>query len=455
MAGMALTRLRMDELVNAWVSDRDTPFQIALLGVFDAGPFRQPDGAVDLPRIRDELIARSRRVAGLRRRVVWTRPGEGRPVWADDPSFEPADHVETAHLPRGADLATWAANRIVAPLALDRPLWRALVVGEPAADRFAVIIVVHHVVADGLAGVAMAASLLDEGPDVGSVPVRLPTARALPSHAELRSDRRREVASMLRRLRFPTTDEVRRLRLVVRQIRDTSGDLRTRTAATSLPRRVGRARRLAIVRQPLDDLKRTGHGLGVTVNDLLLGAVTGGLRELLASRGAQLEGLVLRTSVPAGAGRPGQASGMMVVELPVGEPDPLRRLAHIHDRTTAVKRRLNAGGGDVTDVLRMPAPLAWLGVRWLRRFGGTRVNLFVTDVPGPTAPLWLAGARMVEAVPVAPLVQHVGLGIAALSYAGELAVSVNADGSVADLGVLADGMQRSFAAFASAVPPGQ
>jgi WS/DGAT/MGAT family acyltransferase len=241
----------------------------------------------------------------------------------------------------------------------------------------------------------------------------------------------------------------------VRQIRDTSGDLRTRTAVTSLPHRVGRARRLAIVRQPLDELKRTGHGLGVTVNDLLLGAVTGGLRELLASRGERLEGLVLRTSVPAGAGRPGQASGMMVVELPVGEPDPLHRLTRIHDRTTAVKRRLDAGGGDVTDVLRMPVPLAWLGVRWLRRFGGTRVNLFVTDVPGPTAPLWLAGARMVEAVPVAPLVQHVGLGIAALSYAGELAVSVNADGSVTDLGVLADGMQRSFAEFASAVPPRQ
>ena len=83
---MVLTRLRMDELVNAWVSDENTPFQIALLGTFDAGPFRRPDGTVDVPRIRRELTARAHRVPALGRRVVWTRLGEGRPVWAADPA---------------------------------------------------------------------------------------------------------------------------------------------------------------------------------------------------------------------------------------------------------------------------------------------------------------------------------------------------------------------------------
>ncbi len=69
-------------------------------------------------------------------------------------------------------------------------------------------------------------------------------------------------------------------------------------------------------------------------------------------------------------------------------------------------------------MVHLPIPLARVGMSWLRRFGGTRVTLFVTDVPGPTTPLWLAGARLLEAVPVAPLVQHVALGVAALSYAG-------------------------------------
>ncbi|HZB20923.1 MAG TPA: wax ester/triacylglycerol synthase domain-containing protein, partial [Blastococcus sp.] len=90
---MPLTRLRMDELVNAWVADRCTPFQIALLGVFDATPFLGTDGTLDVPRIRVELAARAHRVEALGRRVVWTRPGEGRPVWAADPAFDPARHV--------------------------------------------------------------------------------------------------------------------------------------------------------------------------------------------------------------------------------------------------------------------------------------------------------------------------------------------------------------------------
>jgi hypothetical protein len=104
--------------------------------------------------------------------------------------------------------------------------------------------------------------------------------------------------------------------------------------------------------------------------------------------------------------------------------------------------------------MHLPIPLARLGMRWMRRFGGTRVNLFVTDVPGPSMPLWLAGARLLEAVPVAPLVQHVGLGVAALSYSGELTVSVHTDGSVTDVDLLADGMSDDFAvyrALASAV----
>src|SRR5690349_16449433 len=102
----------MDELINAWVADRCTPFQIALLGVLDAGPFLRSDGTLDVPRIRRELAVRAGRVEALGRRVVWTRFGEGMPVWAADPSFDPDCHIETATLPAGADLETWAADRI-------------------------------------------------------------------------------------------------------------------------------------------------------------------------------------------------------------------------------------------------------------------------------------------------------------------------------------------------------
>jgi WS/DGAT/MGAT family acyltransferase len=213
---------------------------------------------------------------------------------------------------------------------------------------------------------------------------------------------------------------------------------------------VGPTRRLTVVRWPLEEVRGSGHALGVTVNDLLLAAVAGGLRELLLARGDAVDRLTVRTSVPAATREGRQASGILLVDLPVRESDPLRRLASVHRATAEQKRSLSAGAPDITDVLHLPLPLARLGMRWLRRFGGTRVNLFVTDVPGPAAPLWLAGARLLEAVPVAPLVQHVGLCVAALSYAGDLAVSVHADGSVADLERLAEGMAADGAAFGEA-----
>ncbi len=87
---------------------------------------------------------------------------------------------------------------------------------------------------------------------------------------------------------------------------DAIGDFRGRAPVTSLSRPIGAGRRLATVRLPLEYLQFAGHRLGVTVNDLLLAAVTGGLRNLLARRGDELSGLVLRASVPVGTRAAGQ-----------------------------------------------------------------------------------------------------------------------------------------------------
>jgi diacylglycerol O-acyltransferase / wax synthase len=92
-----------------------------------------------------------------------------------------------------------------------------------------------------------------------------------------------------------------------------------------------------------------------------------------------------------------------------------------------------------------------LAVRWLRRNAARHINLFVTNVPGPTQPLWLAGARLLDAVPVAPLAADVPVGIAALSYAGTFTVAVNAGAAVSDVAVLAEGIDG---ALGSSFEPG-
>jgi len=144
---------------------------------------------------------------------------------------------------------------------------------------------------------------------------------------------------------------------------------------------------------------------------------------------------------------------MLLIGLPVGEPDPLSRLATITAATAALKTRLRTGGGDVFDILQLPRPLARLSVRWMRRAARRHINLFITNVPGPNRPLWLAGARMLDAVPVAPLTADVPLGVAALSYTGVLAISVNVDAAVTDVDVLARGIERGLAELRVAVGP--
>ncbi|OLT01361.1 hypothetical protein BJF90_32435 [Pseudonocardia sp. CNS-004] len=93
-------------------------------------------------------------------------------------------------------------------------------------------------------------------------------------------------------------------------------------------------------------------------------------------------------------------------------------------------------------------------MQWMRRHAARHINLFVTNVPGPPRPLWLAGARLLDAAPVAPLAADVPVGIAALSYAGTLTVTVNADTAVSDVAVLAEGIGHAIGAGRRAASSG-
>jgi diacylglycerol O-acyltransferase len=439
---MVLTRLRMDELVNAWVGDSTTPFHLGFLAVFEPGQLATGDGAVDAGRVTDELCRRVRSVPQLGRRVLWTRWGEGRPVWVDDPDDDVAFHVSVRALAAHTDLPTWAANRTVAPLPSGRPPWRAEVVHGLHGGRFAVLLVVHHMLTDGLGGLRLLASLLDTEPDAVRENVVPPAAAPLPTHRELVEDNRQTRHRQGRRTpRAPSFAGARR---ALTQYREAMSDFSAPLPPTSLPREVGPTRRMSVTTAPLEPMRVAAHEQRATVNDLLLAAVTEGLRDLLTERGECRESLFVRTIMPVSMDPSGQATSMMVADLPVGDPDPARRLATIVQRTASRKAALRAAGGTSQDMLALPVPVARLVIPWARRRGSAKIHLSVTNMPGPSRSLWFAGSRMVQAVPVAPLVPLVGLTVAALSYAGELTVAVNADGTVHDLDTLGAGIARSL-----------
>jgi hypothetical protein len=130
----------------------------------------------------------------------------------------------------------------------------------------------------------------------------------------------------------------------------------------------------------------------------------------------------------------------MMVPLPLGEPDPARRLELIAAETAARKHqaRPQAGSG----IFRFAA-----GQRaWYRHFPRQRsVNLVVTNAPGPPVPLYLAGAKLLELFPMMPVMGNLAFVVAALSYAGQLNLTAVADhDSCPDLEVFAQGVRSAL-----------
>ena len=424
----AVDRLRTGDLSAFWAEAPGTPFQVAVAGSLEAAALLDAGGRLDLDGILVDLEQRTRRVPRMRQRVRWTSFGMGRPFWLDDASFDIARHVEHRAVAPPGDAAAWlaaCAALAVVRLPRDRPLWRLTLLTGRADGAVGMLLVVHHAVVDGLAGVATLLALLDPAPlptpDVRWTPRPAPTAAALILDAA--RERLRALATVIGAL--PAMPRL------VRGLATTQQALSTLAPVTPLSGSIGAERRLAVVRVSLGSVRAAAHARGVTVNDIVLAAVAAGLRDLLLQRGVDVRGLELRASMPvAVSGREQNQGALVVVPLPVGEEDLPRLLARITAETATLKQSGDIAHADITNSPAYPLWLAHAGVRWLWRYGARRVNLFVTNVPGPRHPLYLAGARLLDAVPIAPLVANVPIGVSVLSYAGELAVAILADGRI-------------------------
>ncbi len=446
-----LHRLSVADLFNFWAEGRNSPMQIGLAGTFHAPGWLDHSGQLRLSWLADQVDHRTQRAPLLRRRIRWTRFGEGRPVWVDDADFDIGRHVRAA--PRiGPDLADfwdWAAEQTIQPLDRHRPLWRMIFVPSLEGDRIGMVFVIHHVAVDGLAGVAALSELLDAVPDQ-PVP-RLewrpqPPPRSGRLVAENVSTRLHAIPPLVR--------AIPRLPVLINAFRGTADAVRKEAPATSLAGTIGSSRQTGLISAPLDEIQRGADDAGVSVNDRVLAAVTAGLREWLAARSELRPGTALRASMPVAVpGREQNAGRMVVVPLPVDEPDPRRRLSAIHSTTSGLKAsHADVAHTDITGSPLFPVSLMRIGIPWLARRGGLKVNCFVTNVRGPREPLYLAGAQLDNAVPLAPLVAGVRLGVTVFSYAGTLTITLLGDGQLPDWSTLVSATRRSLVTAAAGEP---
>jgi diacylglycerol O-acyltransferase / wax synthase len=221
---------------------------------------------------------------------------------------------------------------------------------------------------------------------------------------------------------------------------------------SSLNGPIGPHRRWAWARSQLSEVKLIRRALGGTVNDVVLTAIAGGFRALLAGRKESAQHDV-RTLVPVSvrsSGEQGQYNNRVsaiFANLPVGIADPVERLAAVREQMEHLKHSGEAVAGDVLVGLSgfAPAMLLALGLRAATRMPQHSVNTVTTNVPGPQRPLYAAGRRMLECFPYVPLGGHLRIGVAIFSYDGGLTFGVTGDYDEApDIDVLCQGIELSL-----------
>lgn len=390
------------------------PMQVGAILTLDAGP------NFDLAGARELLARRVATIPRLQQRLVRAPRGYGRPYWTDDEGFDIARHVQTVSCPRPGDeraLLDLAISLVNQPLPRDRPLWSAAFITGLASGSPALAVVFHHVLADGIGGVAVVGGLMDgttAGPPA-PFPVPGPTRRDLAADAWSR--RLRTMSGLPARMRELWQGA---FELGLRRP--------SRAARSSLNRPTGPRRRLEVVRADLAPVRRAGQRHGATVNDVALAAVAGSLRQLLAGRGETVDQFVV--SVPISARRSATATdlgnrvGVMQVVVPaVGKPaDRLARVA-----ATTAERKTAGPGTSAAVVAPVFRGLSALGLfRWVMDHQNL-VHTFVTNVRGPDRRLTFHGAPVAEILPVTWTGGNVTVAFGVASYAGRLTISIVAD----------------------------
>ncbi|WUI03581.1 phosphatase PAP2 family protein [Spirillospora sp. NBC_00431] len=386
-------------------------------------------------RVRELMAERLPHLPRLTQRIV---PGGvfRRPRWVEADEIDLGRHVQEVDLPASGGrraLDDLVARLVAEPLDHDRPLWRFWLVRGGPHGPDAVVILLHHVIADGIGVVDILRGLLEP---------RLPEAEAGKGPGGFA-----RAAAVVPGLVLLGLDG---------------------TAPTvSVTGTLGPERAFETVTLPLDQVRDTARAAGVRVTDVLLALVGEVVADVLAQRGERAGGRALRAAVPMtlrapappGRGRtavPGNLTAALRLDVPV-DPMPVQeRLAAVH--RSAERRRGSGRAVASTAVLGLIGLLpprlharAARGTYRARFFGG-----IVSNMPGPSVPMSMAGSPLGDVHPILPLADGVPFAVGALSWNGALHVSVTAEPRLLpEAAAFAGGMVRAFGELAAAVAAGR
>jgi diacylglycerol O-acyltransferase / wax synthase len=436
-----------------------------------------PEGKVTFKGILEHVRSRLHLSPTFRRRLVPVPLDLDHPYWLEDPDFDLEYHVRHIALPRPGDwrqLCIQLARLHSRPLDRSRPLWEMYVIeglddveGLPEGS-FAIMTKIHHAAADGVTLLEITSALNELSPDATPAepttewrPQREPTPFELLSRTGFNNASR--PLRLARRMTAAVPGMAERMR---QQRARQSFDLPTLTPAPRTRFSGGVTTHLVIDarRFELDEAKRIKRAVpGATINDVAITVVGGALRRYLIEN-SELPAEPLRVMAPISirtaeqAGTAGNQVSAMIVTAGTDIADPRDRLAAVHRSSAESKAASEAmGARELVQFSELvPGGLAVLAARTASQFEmATRttpvINTVVSNVPGPQAPLYFAGARLVTFFGGAGVVDGMGLLHGVTSYLGQLILSVVSDREMLpDPSHYADLVEQSFRELAEA-----
>ncbi|MDA0249336.1 MAG: wax ester/triacylglycerol synthase family O-acyltransferase [Actinobacteria bacterium] len=462
-----VTRLSPSDAAFYQREDTATPMYVGSLSIL-----RRPRGGLSYEALLETVERRLPQIPRYRQKVREVTLGIARPVWIDDPEFDITYHVRRSALPSPGtdaqlhDLVSRLAGR---PLDRTRPLWEMYLIEGLERNRLALFIKSHQALINGMTALEIGHVIADRTrrpADVGEdiwLPAREP------------SDGRLIVEAVGDWLARPG-QELRALRTTVADVATNSGELaqlarRAAEIASRVARRsapdsplnttVSRHRRFTVAAAPLSDFRRLRARYDCDVNDVVLTVIAGALRNWLLSRGEPVSSsLNVRAMAPTSVypdpdftSGPGQAISEVapfLIDLPVGESNPVVRLsqvAHATESHSAVASLVDAR--TIVTLSGFPPPtLHAMGTRVATQYPPRQFNLLINNVPGPQAQMYIAGAKLLETYSVPPLLHDQVLAIGVTSYCGMVYFGINADrDAMSDVEVFPELLGESLAEF--------
>ena len=362
--------------------------------------------------------------------------------WEEDADFDLDWHVRLSALPgRGGkrELERFVSQQASTPLDKTKPLWQFHLVEKYQGGGSALVTRIHHCYADGMALVQVMLSITDtarEAKKPGD------TAKAWLAQGEDKArtgavDRYMKMGSQVLEKGLDIYRDPNLATVMAKEGGEIARELAVALSLSDDPPTVlrgplGVSKRVAWADPlPLAEVKAIGRAYGCTVNDVLMASAAGALRSYLIERGEFTDGRTIRATVPVNlrplkhARKLGNHFGLVFLDLPVGEDNPVARLEQVAYSMRCLKtsRQAIVSFGLLAALGMAPPGVQRLALELFSR----KATTVATNVPGPQMPLYLAGCTVKEMMFWVPQTGSIGLGISILSYQGKVHFGLIAD----------------------------